>query len=171
MERVTFIGVNGGSSMRFLYASPYHLFHSFAYMDFLMISVILLTTIASFFISYDIACVWSRHFMSRAANYAKDHPYLQLPSSISLVFLVPKFHLPVHIKRCWSEFSFNYRQYVGRTDGEGIERVWSWLNRIAYSVSMMTAGARWDTLDDFCCFNNWRKVKLLGMRSIALYLL
>jgi hypothetical protein len=134
----------------------------FAYMDYLILSVIFLTSLLSFFISYDIACVWSKNFLSRAASYAKDHPYLHLPSSISLVFLVPKFHLPVHTKNCWSLFSHNYRQSVGRTDGEGIERVWSWLNRIAYSVSMMTAGARWDTLDDFCCFNNWRKTKSLG---------
>jgi hypothetical protein len=135
------------------------LLSSFAYIDFLIISVILLTMITSFFISYDIACIWSRNFLTRTASYAKD---LHLPSSINLVFLVPKFHLPVHIKRCWSEFSFNYHQYAGCTDGEGIERVWSWLNRIAYSVSMVTAGARWDTLDDFCCFNNWRKTKSLG---------
>jgi hypothetical protein len=51
---------------------------------------------------------------------------------------------------------------VGRTDGEGIERVWSWLNKIAYSVSMMLAGARLDTLDDFCSYNNFRKTRGLG---------
>jgi hypothetical protein len=134
----------------------------FAYMDYLILSVIVLTSLLSFFISYDIACVWSKNFLSRVAAYATDHPYLHLPSSLSLVFLVPKFHLPVHTKNCWSLFSHNYRQHVGRTDGEGIECIWSWLNRIAYSVSMMTAGARWDTLDNFCCFNNWRKTKSLG---------
>jgi hypothetical protein len=128
-------------------------------MDFLILSAIAASMLTLIFVSYDIACQWYRNFYARMYQY---HPYLHLPSSIVLNFLVPKFHLPVHVKDCWSEFSFNYRRYVGRTDGEGIERIWAWLNRIAFSVSMMTAGARWDTLDDFCNYNNFRKVKGLG---------
>jgi hypothetical protein len=139
-------------------------------MDFFIISVIILTLMTSFIVSYDIACIWSRHFLERAASYVQDHPWLKLPTSLNLVFLIPKFHLPVHIKRCWSKFSFNYQKYVGRTDGEGIERVWSWLNCIAYSVSMMTAGTWYDTLDDFCSFNNWRRTKSLGVFTVLLLL-
>jgi hypothetical protein len=130
-------------------------------MDYLILMVILATTLTSFLISYDIACIWSKGFATRVAGYDAA---LHLPAAISLTFAVPKFHLPVHIRSCWSEFSYNYRNYAARTDGEGIERVWSWLNRIAYSVSMMTAGARWDTLDDFCSFNNWRKNRTLSMQ-------
>jgi hypothetical protein len=133
--------------------------HRFCYMDYLILMVILATALTSFLISYDIACIWSKGFAARVASYDST---LRLPTAINLAFAVPKFHLPVHIRSCWSEFSFNYRNYAARTDGEGIERVWSWLNRIAYSVSMMTAGARWDTLDDFCSFNNWRKNKNLS---------
>jgi hypothetical protein len=130
-------------------------------MDYLILCVILAMTLTSFLISYDIACIWSKNFFSRVSTYDTA---LHLPASVNLVFLVPKFHLPVHIKECWSTFSFNYQNYTARTDGEGIERVWAWLNCIAFSVSMMMAGVRWDTLDDFCNFNNWRKTKALGSR-------
>ncbi|KDQ23967.1 hypothetical protein PLEOSDRAFT_1048198, partial [Pleurotus ostreatus PC15] len=57
----------------------------------------------------------------------------------------------------------NYTKWVGRTDGEGVERMWSWLNKVAHSASMMGPGGRQDTLDDFCNFWNWRKtVNLSG---------
>lgn len=44
------------------------------------------------------------------------------------------------------------------TDGEGIERLWSWLNKVAASAKEMTPAARQELLDDFCAFINWRKV-------------
>jgi hypothetical protein len=116
-------------------------------------------------ISYDIACQWSRNFYRRMGEYAK---HIRLPRSTILSFFVPKFHIWVHKSECWSNFLFNYQQWVGRTDGEGIERVWAWLNKITYSVSMMLAGARWDTLDDFCNYNNFRKMKGLGMYALLL---
>jgi hypothetical protein len=82
---------------------------------------------------------------------------LCLPTSTILRKFVPKFHLPPHKVKCHAPFSFNFATGVGRTDGEGVERNWSILNGIASSVSMMGPGGRWDTLDDFCNFSNWRK--------------
>jgi hypothetical protein len=128
-------------------------------MDYLFISAVLISASTLVTMSYDIACQWSKNFYSRMKSYADR---LKLPDSVNIDFFIPKFHLYVHKKDCWSTFSFNYRRWVGRTDGEGIERVWSWLNKIAYSVSMMLAGARWDTLDDFCSYNNFRKTKGMG---------
>ncbi|KAJ7241189.1 hypothetical protein B0H12DRAFT_963226, partial [Mycena haematopus] len=77
-------------------------------------------------------------------------------------FKVPKFHLPPHIKKCHAPFSFNFSKWVGRTDGEGVERNWSWLNMIARSVSVMGPGSREDTIDNFCGYGNWRKTVALG---------
>jgi hypothetical protein len=37
------------------------------------------------------------------------------------VFLVPKFHLPVHIAKCNFNFSFNLTKNMGRIDGEAPE--------------------------------------------------
>ena len=91
--------------------------------------------------------------------------WLQLPESLRLQFRVPKFHLPAHVPRCWAPYSFNFAKGVGRTDGEGVERNWSWLNGIARSLSMMGPGGRSDTLDDFCNYHNWRKTTALGERD------
>jgi hypothetical protein len=118
--------------------------------------------------SYDIACQWSRNFYKRMGTYTER---IRLPESTILKFFIPKFHIWVHKSECWSNFSFNFRRWVGRTDGEGIERVWAWLNKIAYSVSMMLAGARWDTLDDFCNYNNFRKMKSLGTGGFVFHML
>ncbi|KAK7045327.1 hypothetical protein VNI00_007576 [Paramarasmius palmivorus] len=110
-------------------------------------------------ISYDIACQWYKNFMARMKTLPA---YLHIPSFTSLKFKVPKFHLPAHVPACFAPFSFNFTKGVGKTDGEAIERNWSTLNGIARCVSMMTAGGRLDTIDDFCNFSNWRKTVNLG---------
>ena len=74
----------------------------------------------------------------------------------------PKFHLPAHKADCHSRYSFNYTPGVGRTDGEGVERNWSWLNGAAASTSQMGPGSRNDTLDDLMGFSNHRKVTNFG---------
>ncbi|KAJ7844576.1 hypothetical protein B0H13DRAFT_1908834 [Mycena leptocephala] len=68
-----------------------------------------------------------------------------------------------HVK-CHGPYSFNYTKGVGRTDGEGVERNWSWLNRAARFISVMGPGSRDDTLDDLCGWGNWRKTVDLGPR-------
>lgn len=110
----------------------------------------------SIIISYDIACQWSVNFLKRMS--APTMPLaLRIPAQTVIKYFVPKFHLPAHEPKCHAPFSFNFARGVGRTDGEGIERNWSVLNGIAPSVSMMGPGGRWDTLDDFCNYSNWRK--------------
>ena len=107
-------------------------------------------------VSYDIACQWSRNLQTRIPAFPVD---MQLSFWASIVrFFVPKFHLSAHGEKCQGPYSLNWQPGVGRTDGEGIERSWSWLNDCARSLSMMTAGARWDTMDDFANFSNYRKM-------------
>ncbi|KAJ7486373.1 hypothetical protein B0H11DRAFT_1721594, partial [Mycena galericulata] len=64
--------------------------------------------------------------------------------------------------KCHGPYSFNYTKGVGRTDGEGVERNWSWLNWAARSISVMGPGAREDTIDDLCGFSNWKKTVDFG---------
>ncbi|KAJ7185969.1 hypothetical protein C8R46DRAFT_880838 [Mycena filopes] len=137
-------------------------------MDYLFFSTLIGVTILSIVASYDIACQWSRNFWTRMKALPKE---MRLPAGIKMQFKVPKFHLPPHIKKCHGPFSFNYTKWVGRTDGEGVERNWSWLNMIARSISVMGPGSRDDTIDDFCGYANWRKTVRLGMsllRKLAL---
>ncbi|KAJ7029929.1 hypothetical protein C8F04DRAFT_1211870 [Mycena alexandri] len=128
-------------------------------MDYLFFSTLMGVTLLSIVASYDIACQWFRNFWERMAAMPKA---MQLRPGVKLQFKVPKFHLPPHIKKCHGPFSFNYTKWVGRTDGEGVERNWSWLNMIARSVSVMGPGSREDTIDDFCGYANWRKTVGLG---------
>ncbi|KAJ7181651.1 hypothetical protein C8R43DRAFT_869903 [Mycena crocata] len=128
-------------------------------MDYIFFSSILGLTLLSLIASYDIACQWCRNFKTRMKAMPE---HMQLPDSVKVQFKVPKFHLPPHVKKCHGPFSFNYTKWVGRTDGEGVERNWSWLNMIARSVSVMGPGSREDTIDDFCGYANWRKTVGLG---------
>ncbi|KAJ7180060.1 hypothetical protein C8R43DRAFT_871124 [Mycena crocata] len=128
-------------------------------MDYLFFSSLIGMTLLSIIASYDIACQWFRNFGDRMKKMPE---HMRLPASVKIQFKVPKFHLPPHVKKCHGPFSFNYTKWVGRTDGEGVERNWSWLNMIARSVSVMGPGSRENTIDDFCGFANWRKTVGLG---------
>jgi hypothetical protein len=93
-------------------------------------------------ISYDIACQYLRKFEEHFAA----SPALEMPHC-SLIFAVPKFHLPAHKDACRYFDSFNYLKKVGRTDGEAIERFWSHHNFLSGSTRRMSPEARLDTLN------------------------
>lgn len=141
-------------------------------MDYLFLSSVVGFVLSSLIISYDIACQWHKNLPTR---HAAMPPRLQLTTNPTIQYKIPKFHLPPHRSECHAPFSFNFTPGVGRTDGEGVERNWSWLNGAAPSTSQMGPGARQDTLDDFMGFSNYRKVVRLGMlrllNNIALTLI
>ncbi|KAF7982027.1 hypothetical protein HWV62_30280 [Athelia sp. TMB] len=82
-------------------------------------------------------------------------------SRVDWVYLVPKFHLPAHVARCQTAFSFNFTRFVGRTDGEAPERGWADINAVAGSTQEMGPGSRRDTLDDH--FGDWNHRKIVAM--------
>lgn len=128
-------------------------------MDYLFVMSLFLCAISMVIASYDIACQWATNFWRRMANFPE---HIRLQTDIDIQFLVPKFHLPAHVPKCFAPYSFNFTRGVGRTDGEGVERNWSWLNGMARCLSMMGAGARWDTIDDLCNHHNYQKTIDLG---------
>ena len=134
-------------------------------MDFIFLSSLVGCALKMITVSYDIACQWSRNFRDRMNQLPLS---LRLLPELNINFAVPKYHLTVHSKKCWAPFSLNYRRWVGRTDGEGVERNWASLNGIARCTSMMGAGGRWDTLDDFFNHHNWRKTVNLGKNSMLM---
>ena len=135
-------------------------FVRYANMDYIFFASVMGMAFQLISASYDIACQWATRLFSRM-NAPTMPEWLHLAPSTTVKFFVPKFHLPGHIVKCQAPFSFNFAPGVGRTDGEGVERNWSVLNGIARSVSMMGPGGRWDTLDDFCNYANWRKTVAL----------
>jgi hypothetical protein len=111
-------------------------------------------------VSYDVACQWSVNLWDQMKLYP---PNLRLANdSLSVTFLVPKFHLPAHVATCQTGFSFNYTPHVGCTDGEAPERGWSHINPLATSTHEVGPGARRDTIDDHFSDWNWKKTTGLG---------
>jgi hypothetical protein len=130
-------------------------------MDFLFLRSLHQTALVTIVVSYDIACQWSVNLRERMNSYPH---WLQhtLDGMLSVVFLVPKFHLAAHIASCQIEYSFNLTRWVGRTDGEAPERGWSHFNNVATQTKEMGPGSRRDTLDDHFSDWNWKKTLRLG---------
>ncbi|KAJ8482732.1 hypothetical protein ONZ45_g14849 [Pleurotus djamor] len=114
-------------------------------------------------VSYDIACQWGKHAVSRLAS---------LPSLVrsklahnQIRFAIPKLHIHSHTKFCQQTYSLNYLPGVGRTDGEGIERPWANIGATATSTRVMGPGAREETLNQHWGHWNWQKLIGLGKHS------
>ncbi|KAJ7776650.1 hypothetical protein DFH07DRAFT_865726 [Mycena maculata] len=132
-------------------------------MDYMFLASIAGSDLMRFFVSYDIACQWHIHIWKRLAAYA-DETLMIDGTKKFMTFLVPKFHLPVHIESCNLRFSFNLTRDVGRTDGEAPERGWANANPLAGHTKEMGPGARRDTLDDHWNDWNWKKIIVLAYR-------
>ena len=129
-------------------------------MDYVLLSTLIGISIAMLVVSYDIACSWSVNFRDRFAAFPSP---MQLDlKDISVCTVIPKFHILGHGKKCQSIWSLNYRRWMARTDGEGVEREWSHINPVALSTKVMGPGSRHDTLDDHWGVWNWRKVVGMG---------
>ncbi|KAG2101825.1 uncharacterized protein F5147DRAFT_746912 [Suillus discolor] len=134
----------------------------YANMDFIFFSSIM-PLLLSVVISYDIACQWKINLTKRI-NKLPEH--LQIPAAVALatfIFGIPKFHCPAHEEKCAIPHSLNLIPGIGRTDGEGIERNWAEMNRVANSTKEMGPSSRHDVLDDHFGHHNWRKYTGLGL--------
>lgn len=110
-------------------------------------------------VSYDIACQWSVHLWERIKAYPER---LQVDHKNKVfIFLVPKFHLPAHVEKCQTSYSFNLTVGVGRTDGEAPERGWSFINPLSSSTKEMGPASYRETIDDH--FGDWNHKKVIGL--------
>ncbi|KAI0038056.1 hypothetical protein FA95DRAFT_1506105, partial [Auriscalpium vulgare] len=131
-------------------------------MDYMVLSMLrhALPGLKSLFISYDIACSYSKNFHERLKRYASD---LQLDlSNINLTWNVPKFHLLAHGRSCQVEYALEQTRGTGRTHGEGIEAGWAEINPAALSSREMSSSTRHELLDDVLGAVNWRKLTRIG---------
>ncbi|KAG1888370.1 hypothetical protein F4604DRAFT_1916291 [Suillus subluteus] len=134
-------------------------------MDYLFFSTLRGTQLEMLNVSYDIACQWHKKLWARMKSFPQSHRLDHLTKYIR--FFVPKFHLPAHVSKCQTIFSFNFTRFVGRTDGEALERGWSNINPVASSTKAMGPGCRRDTLDDH--FGDWNWKKTVGLGASLLY--
>ncbi|OAX32391.1 hypothetical protein K503DRAFT_702091, partial [Rhizopogon vinicolor AM-OR11-026] len=130
-------------------------------MDYLFFSTMTHSNVDIINVSYDIACQWNKHLWECMSRYPTKIHFSHTTKVIT--FLVPKFHLPVHISVCQTNFSFNLIKGMARTDGEAPERGWSNINPVATSTREMGPGSRRDALDDHFSDWNWRKMSNFGV--------
>ncbi|KAK0478646.1 hypothetical protein EDD18DRAFT_1364574 [Armillaria luteobubalina] len=103
--------------------------------------------------SYDIACQWSINLEERINIYG-DFMQPKIPKK---VYLVPKFHLPGHIKDCQEKYCMSFHIHVGENDGEAPERSWAISNGVAASTREMGPGHQCEKLDQHFGDFNWHK--------------
>ncbi|KAK0499952.1 hypothetical protein EDD18DRAFT_1348753 [Armillaria luteobubalina] len=103
--------------------------------------------------SYDIACQWSINLEERINIYS-DFMQPKIPRK---VYLVPKFHLPGHIKDCQEKYCMSFHIHVSENDGEAPECSWAISNGVAASTREMGPGHRHKKLDQHFGDFNWQK--------------
>ncbi len=149
--------------------SPHaHISSSYAYVDYSHISGLQRWMQVLLHISaYDINCQYRINFATRMKAFREK--FTGHLSSITQTYFPPtilgigKFHLPAHIPSCRFKYSFNWLPGVGMTDGEALERIWSFLNALAARAKEMTSGHRHDFLNDV--FNDMNIRRLCGLRE------
>ncbi|KAG5650682.1 hypothetical protein H0H81_011391, partial [Sphagnurus paluster] len=129
-------------------------------MDYMFLSSVRNSGVHMIVVSYDIICQWCLNMHQQMLSY--PHHLQWQGGVLSMIFLVPKFHLPAHIEACNLLYSFNLTPGVGRTDGEAPERGWANINLVAQSTKEMGPGSHRDTLDDHFNNWNWKKITRFG---------
>lgn len=129
-------------------------------MDYVLLSALKGFNLRRLILSYDIACQYHKNLRSRISGFQND---LKLDlDNVDLEVIIPKFHIVGHGENCQTRYSFNFREHMGRTDGENIERGWAAFNGTATSLREMGPGSRHDSLNFTFASWNWQRIILLG---------
>lgn len=105
-------------------------------------------------ITYDIACQFKVNFWKRIDALPDALKNLDLPP---ITWGLPVWHGNVHDMQCEAKESVKYKPGMGKTDGEGPERIWSLLNPMSYITKEEQPGARQDDHEDKINSISWRK--------------
>jgi hypothetical protein len=135
-------------------------------MDFIVASALAGFALLLLTISYDIACQWKAHLPARMEKLPAD---MHIPlDSIKLQCALPVWHAASHVD-CQNQNSLSFKEGVGKTDSEGVERTWSGLNPAAYSTKDAGLGQRADTLEGKIDDHNYLKNVVLGGFLLHVY--
>jgi Kyakuja-Dileera-Zisupton transposase len=114
-------------------------------------------------VEYDVACEWCKKFRHRV----QQSKTLSLPSNMTIIAAVGKFHLGGHVKGCFSLHSLNFVFGAGQQDGEIMETLWSSLNKVSGSIRAMTKAHRQEVLDAHMRDSNWKKLVGMGKSPVS----
>ncbi|KAK7019477.1 CxC2 domain-containing protein [Favolaschia claudopus] len=124
-------------------------------MDYIVVAAVLGIALLYLAICYDIVCQWKIKFRERMAAMP-ENMRLDL-NKTTVVFGLPVWHATAHERKCQVQNSLTYQEGVGRTDGEGTERVWSVMTGMAAATKEMNWGAREDHIEDKVDYHNNQK--------------
>jgi hypothetical protein len=130
-------------------------------MDFILLFTLIGVLVTQLTLSYDIICQYFRNLGKRLHQFPS---WMRIPNSLfqRVVYVIPKFHIYGHGKKCQTRFSLNFLKWSARTNGEDPERWWAHINPLSMSTREMSPGARHDTIDDHAAAWNWRKITGFG---------
>jgi hypothetical protein len=110
-------------------------------------------------VSYDIACQWWINLLE-CLNKLPLH--IRPPPLGPTDVVIPKLHVYSHKLKCQTDYSLNYLDGAGHTDGEGIERTHSNTGPVCASTKQMGPGSHHDSLDWHWVHWNWQKIVGMG---------
>ncbi|KAI0643900.1 hypothetical protein C8Q79DRAFT_915041 [Trametes meyenii] len=119
---------------------------------------------------YDIACQYMVHFLRRLRKWDKLLPGLRTVSTATLPEVqaaVGKFHVYGHTLACRTFQSPNFVPFNGRTDSEGSEREWPFINEAVARTQEMTSGHRHDAINTLISDLNIRQVHKMSQTLLA----
>ncbi|KAJ7805460.1 hypothetical protein B0H14DRAFT_3485136 [Mycena olivaceomarginata] len=124
-------------------------------MDFIVMAALAGLGLLMLTISYDIACQWKVNLAERVKKLPR---HMQLPmDDIKLQCALPVWHASSHNGDCKEANSLSFKEGVGKSDGEGVERTWAVLNPAAYATKDAGIGQRADALEDRLDNHNYLK--------------
>jgi hypothetical protein len=89
-------------------------------MDWIVMAALAGFSLLLLTISYDIACQWKCHFEDRIKKLPED---MRLPEDVKVQCALPVWHAGSHNEPCQNENSLSFKVGVGKSDGEGVERL------------------------------------------------
>lgn len=93
----------------------------------------------SFVVLYDIACSFHAHINKSESSLFKSKSRFDWCISI--------FHAYAHSMKCQIKYHPRICSSIGLTDGESLERLWSYLGRFALTTKYMSSSHRLDILE------------------------
>ncbi|KAK7000631.1 hypothetical protein R3P38DRAFT_2797322 [Favolaschia claudopus] len=124
-------------------------------MDWVVLSALLGFSLMLLTISYDICCQWKINLRERM-KALPEHMRLSL-DDVKMQYALPVWHAASHNETCQHQNSLSFKVGVGKTDGEGVERVWSGLNPVAFSTKDAGLGVRADAIEGKIDSHNFLK--------------
>ncbi|XP_028416463.1 uncharacterized protein LOC114540544 [Dendronephthya gigantea] len=103
-------------------------------------------------VMYDIACTLNAHLKKNERQDLLE----------KVTFAIPIFHCYGHKSTCQIQYSPRRQLGYGLTDGEGVERLWSFLRRFSAMTKEMNTGRRIDLLTDALLHYSTRQRQQFG---------